>query len=389
MTLPCGVESSTPGSFHEWYVYSRGYSLVPPQFHLWASIAAVAACVTDRVYYEKFKGEHLTPNIYVGLIGPSGVGKNQAIRPAQKLVEDVAHTDDVNVYRGKISAEGILTRLGKHKRYMWLVTPELAMEVGSGPKAESFVTHMTELFDSDTKLQDFTRSSGHFVTERPVMNWTFGTTQEWMLRSIGRQDILGGFFARIFAIPGERSDERIPRPILPLDYDLVREWMVQYLDWLTTVAGPMTLDEHATALHTWWIETRPEPADEMLWHFYTHGDNLLLKLAMNMALADSHKRIIEYAHMQNAITLYEWVYERLGNVLEFAHMTPERERLDLIAAYLQRYEGAYVTHVDLLRFVSNRGMPRDIFKVTLDTLVERGDVRIGKAGDGRGYRWAV
>jgi len=343
------------------------------------------------VWYEKFRGERLTPNVYVGLIGPSGVGKNQAIRRAQKRVESIEHADLVQVYRGKISAEGIFSRLGdrqrKFKNFVWLVTPELAMQVGSGPKAESFVTHMTELFDSDTKLQDFTRTSGHFQVENPCVNWTFGTTEEWMLRSVGKADILGGFFARIFPIPGERSEDRITRPLYPDDYESVNEWLTQYLNALTAVEGPMILDEHAEELHDWWIQNRAEPVDDMLWHFYTHGDNLLLKLAMVLALADEFKRTIEYHHVEGAIALYDWVLDHLGEVLEFAHYNPERERLELISTFLRH--GAMVSHVELLRFASNRGMDRQVFKMTLDTLIERGDVRVGQASvGGRGYRWA-
>lgn len=392
--LPCELAPSDPPSFLEWYTYAAGTSLVPAQYHLWCGLAAVAACVADRVYYEKFKGERLTCNLYVGLIGPSGVGKNQAIRRAQKRVE--ALPDErlklVQVYRGKISAEGILSRLGEKSKkfgnFVWLITPELAMQVGGGPKAESFITHMTELFDSDTKLQDYTRTSGHFVVDRPCANWTFGTTEEWMLRSVGKADILGGFFARIFPIPGERSELRIPKPLYPDDYDVINEWLSQYLAALTSVQGAMSLDTYADELHTWWIETRSEPVDEMLWHFYTHGDNLVLKLAMVLALADQYKLVIEYKHMAGAIDLYEWVLAQLPNVLEFAHFNPERERIDLLAAYFQRNGHDWLPHVDVLRFASNRGMARDVFKMTLDTLIERGDVKVGSVGTGRGYRWA-
>lgn len=390
-TLPCGLQTSDPPSWLEYYLYAAGISLVPPQFHVWCGMAALAACVADRVYYEKFKGERLTPNLYVMLIGPSGVGKNQAIRRAQKRVEAVENVDRVQPYRGKITAEQLLSRLGDPRRrwgnYIWLITPELAMEVGNGPKAETFITHMTELFDSDTVVQDSTRTSGHFSIDRPTANWTSGTTQDWLLRSVGKADILGGFFARIFPIPGERSLFRIPKPIFPPDYDHVNAWLTDYLNALTWVEGEMTMDDHADALHTWWIETRHEPVDDMLWHFYTHGDNLLIKLAMNLALADDCKLVIEYGHMANAIALYEWVNAHLPEVLEFAHRTPDVERLELLSATIRQASGAWVQHSHVLRTVSNRGVTRESFESMLRTLVERGEVQLGKGHGAKMYRW--
>lgn len=387
--LPCGMQRSQPGSWLEWYCYNAGTSLVPPAYHLWCGINALAACIADRVYYEKFKGERLTPNLYVMLIGPSGVGKNQAIKRAQKRVEAIPSVDRVQVYRGKITAQQILSRLAKHKKYnyLWLVTPELAMQVGNGPKAEDFVTHMTELFDSDTTVQDDTRTSGHFKTENPCLNWTSGTTKEWLLRSVGKQDILGGFFARIFPIPGQRSSERIPKPIFPPDYDAVNRWLVEYLEALAWIEGPFEFDEAADDLHDWWVRNRREPTDELLWHFYTHGDNLLLKLAMVVTLADQLKMVCEYEHMENAIALYEWVYAHLPGVLEFAHHTPELERLNIIKEQIQRAAGAWVWHRDVLRVTSNRGVPLTIFNDVVKTLVERGEVSMAVEKGERWYRW--
>jgi hypothetical protein len=113
--LPCGLSRSignpTP-SFIEWYLYSAGLSWVPAEFHLWCALSVIAACVADRVWFEKFRGERLTPNLYVMLIGPSGVGKNQAIRKAQKLVERAPNRERVGLYRGKISAQSLLSYLG-------------------------------------------------------------------------------------------------------------------------------------------------------------------------------------------------------------------------------------------------------------------------------------
>lgn len=389
--LPCGLQPNPSAGFLEWYIYAAGLSKVPSQFHLWAALSALAACMSDRVWFEKFRGEKLYPNLYVMLIGPSGTGKNQAWRRAQRRVELMppAEFDATQLYRGKSSAEAMISRLagkGKHKHNnVWLLTPELALQVGNGPKAESFITHMTELFDGDQTFQDDTRTSGHHTIKNPIINWGSGTTQEWLLRSVGKQDVLGGFFARICAIPAERCSIRYPKPIYPHDVDMIDEWLTAFLAHVTTISGPFTLDEYADEYHSWWYENRAEPDNELLWHYYEHGDNIVYKLCIALAMADDFKLVGEYHHMVGAITLYEWVYNNLARVLEFAHRTPEIEKLEIVAEYLRSLPA--VGHAQLLRVMGTRGITREVLESNIKTLIERGDISRVTIGGGRSYRW--
>jgi hypothetical protein len=387
--LPCNLPPfETPG-FLSWFVYAAGLSKVPPQFTLWAGLSALSACMSDRIWFSKFRNEKLYANLYVMLIGPSGTGKNQAWRQAQKLVEKMPSSEQeiVQLYRGKSSAEALISWLGKSKKRnnIWLVTPELALQVGNGPKAESFITHMTELFDGDQTFQDNTRTSGHHTVRNPIIGWGSGTTQDWLLRSVGKQDVLGGFFARICAIPAERSSVRYAKVIYPHDAAEIEGWLSAYLAHLTQITGEFTLDDAADEYHTWWYENRAEPENDLLWHYYEHGDNIVYKLCMVLAASDSYKLVGEYDHMVGAIALYEWVYDRLGKVLEFAHQTPEVEKLEMIARYIEALPA--IGHAQLLRAMSARGVTREVLMSNLQTLKERGDVTQLTIGAGRSYRW--
>lgn len=388
-TLPCGLPPFEQPGFLDWYCHGAGASKVPPQFHLWAGISALSACIADRVWFEKFADEKLYPNLYVMLIGPSGTGKNQAWRRAQRRVERMPDDEQkrTQLYRGKITAEAIISRLAGKKAvpHVWLVTPELAMQVGNGPKAESFITHMTELFDGDTVFDDHTRTTGALRVVNPVINWGSGTTNEWLLRSIGKQDILGGFFARICAIPGERSATRYAKVLYPPNHREIDAWCSQYLAHLTHVTGRFEWDDAADELHTWWYENRAEPDNPLLWHYYEHGDNIVYKLGMVLALSDTYKTVGEYVHMQGAITLYEWIYTNLARVLEFAYRTPEVEKLELVSELIA--SAPFLDYKRLLRATTSRGMTREDLDRLLRTLQERGDISTSHIGSGKSYRW--
>ena len=388
--LPCGLQPhDTTPTFLEWSLYAAGASKVPAPFHLWSSLALLAATTANRVWYEKFPGDKLYPNLYVMLLGPSGTGKGVALRRAQKYAEalDNSVRDRIQLYRGKITPQALLTRLGEKKKfpsYIWLITPELATEVGVGPKAHDFVTHMTEFYEGDYTLQDSTRMSGHFSIEDPCINWSSGTTREWLIESIGQRDILSGFFARICVVPGDRTSHRYTKPLMPHDYQAVRGWMLDYLTYLSTLGGPMTMTPDAELYHDWWYQNRPEPTDELMWNFYEHGDNLVIKLSMLNALSDNYAFAIDYHHMVNAIALYEWVASELSGVLAYASRAPEAETMDAIGEWVRRH--TYVTFTATAKFASKRGITSDRLSQLIRTLIDRGDIK-HQGGSTRGYKW--
>jgi hypothetical protein len=200
--------------------------------------------------------------------------------------------------------------------------------------------------------------------------------------------VLSGFFARICTIPCERTGLRITNPIYPHDYGTVNEWLTQYLAALTYLEGPLDFDASAHELRDWWIQTRPQPVDELLWNYYEHGDNLVIKLSMIAAVADNYRMVVSYQHVETAIALYEWMFSQLPALLDFAHRTPESEKLEQIAAFIEHRQR--VAHSVVLRFATSRGVTREQFKNALDTLRERGDISFGKfvgRSGGRQYVW--
>lgn len=58
----------------------------PEIFRLWAAIGAVAGCVERRVWCQTSLGT-LYPNLYIMLVAPPGVGKTEAMRPAEAILK--------------------------------------------------------------------------------------------------------------------------------------------------------------------------------------------------------------------------------------------------------------------------------------------------------------
>jgi len=400
--LPCGLDEGQPWTFLDWYMHAAGQSMVPDQFHLWMGIQLISVCVQDRVVYEKFKGSKMSPNLYVMLIGPSGTGKGRAISVAQNVIRKLPPDDllRVQMYRGKLTPQALISRLGAKDKdgnpapnYIWFITPELAMAVGSNNKADDFVKHMTELYEGDCEFIDTTRMYGEVSVQDPCINWSSGSTREWLLESVGKQDILSGFFARVCAVPAARKVTRYPDPEYPPDWDTVHAYLVQYASALCNITGTITMSDAAKAHHVAWYMKRPEPEDEMLQAFFARSDDLVLKLASLLALADNLGMVIEVRHLVGAIRLSNWVMNGLPEMLEYAHRTPETEMLQWLSTYLKGHcsNGTRsVSHTAVLKAASNRGANSERLRDLMKTLIERQDVAMApmkKGSGGKRYQW--
>lgn len=97
-------------NFFELYRHICGESEVPAIYHFWSAVSLIAATVEDRVWYQKFKHEALFPNLYVMLVGPSGLGKGMAISHLVRLA-DCGIT--INKFRGRVTAAHLIDHLGK------------------------------------------------------------------------------------------------------------------------------------------------------------------------------------------------------------------------------------------------------------------------------------
>src|SRR3954467_13696876 len=79
----------------------------PREYYYWGALAAISAVVANNVYLDRFYYK-LWPNIYVILVGRSGLRKGPPIQLAKSLVEEVNNT---RVFAGRSSIEAIIDQL--------------------------------------------------------------------------------------------------------------------------------------------------------------------------------------------------------------------------------------------------------------------------------------
>jgi hypothetical protein len=359
------------------YLHYCGRTEVPTEFHLWAWLSVMAACVADRVWIEKFRGEKLAPNLYTILIGPSGLGKGQAIGSATRFVRDIPR---INMYRGKSTAPALIDELST-KRFVdgkkvaantkfFLVTPELSMSTGSGDLADSFIKLMCEIFEGGSyTFKERTRTSG-FVSFRDfTINWLAGTVLEWLTDCVTREAIQGGFFARTIAISAPyNTDVRYVKPMYPPDRDEVGEEIARRIRQLACLGGCFTQDEEAQRIEDQWYMTRPAPAEDELLPAWRRDHDLMLKLAMLLALADDYDLTIRAPHVIRAQKLVAAARRVMPSLISYSSTTPESDGMLQIERIIQRAN--VISHSGLLRVMSRRGMTSDRLRSLVETLIQ-------------------
>lgn len=381
------------------YRHHVGQSEVPVAYHFYVGLSLLAACVADRIWFEKKKGFRLTPNLYTFLLGPSAIGKGDAIDEALKFVRPDGR---IHLYAGDATAPALLRHMARPasgpkapdgppaplpNSRIYFVTPELAMSLGKGEKADSLIKLMTEMFSGRPyPLTKATVTRGEATLTGYTVNWLAGTTSEWLHDCVPREAIKGGFWGRILAYSAEYDlDRRFRRPEYPPDYDRVVAYLQEQLDALTYIEGEMRMTEQCERVEDLWYTWRPQPDDDDLVPSWKRAHDMVLKLAMLFSVAESPDLLITHEHFNQAIKIVDLAAKSLPALLDSASVTPETEGIILVAQLMRSW--GRVSRQHLLATTYKRGITETRLNEIVNTLIGAGKLKRVAGVVGPAYVW--
>lgn len=266
------------------YKYSAGKSEVPAIYHFWCALSIIAACVQDRVWYKKFQASELNPNLYIILEGESAGGKGEAINHAAYILGDMKN--EINWYDGTITSPQLVQWLHK-RRTIYLIVPELGTNFDFPSGAQRFIRLVTALYAKKESHIEGTIAHGFVEIKNQVINWIAGSTKEWIVDAVPKNTVQSGFFGRTLLIHGERSKEKVLDPVYPPDNDEVIKYLREQCEIYTTIQGEFTLSEQAERVRALWYDQREDPDDPLLLPTRKREDDMILKVAMLLMLANT------------------------------------------------------------------------------------------------------
>lgn len=387
---------TTTTNFFDLYRHISGDSETPPIFNFWACTSMLSAVVQNRVWFEKYRGERLFPNLYIILVGPSGTGKGLAISQAVRLCEQSVY---INKYRGKLTFAHLIDHLGKPIENdlgfktlpdvkLWLIMDELKNDIGSGLLVEDFIGFMTEAYTATNYiLNTGTRTSGKVDLDRPLINWFAGTTQQWLLKVLTPDTVLTGFPARCcFIYADDEKDIRKPRIQYPSDYKEVYEHLKARLYCIACQKGKFVATQTAEAKIDQWYHERVKPEEESQRPSWRRQHSMLIRFAMINTLADGGPLVIQHKHVVRSIAMINTISGYGAKVLDAASATRETRDVDEVARWI-KLKGT-IKHSDLTRAMHRKGQTSFKVKCAITDLLHKDKIeRDLSKSKAQVYKW--
>lgn len=183
----------------------------PREYYYWAALSAMSAVVANRVYLDRFYYK-LWPNIYVILVGKSGLRKGPPVALAKSLVEEV---DNTRVIAGRSSIEAIIKDLSTAftkpsggppimDARGFLVSSEFASFIIQNDQA---LTILTDLYDRhyNANWTNLTKSGGAEKLKEPYLTLIGASNEVHFKDAVPQNALGGGFVARTFIIYADKK----------------------------------------------------------------------------------------------------------------------------------------------------------------------------------------
>lgn len=280
----------------------------PKKYYFWAALSAIAAIVKSNVYLDKYYYK-LYPNIYVLLVGRSGLRKGPPINLARSLVQNVNNT---KVFAGRVSIQGVISELAK------AVTkkeggPPLTDAAGAFFASEfaSFIiqdpaalTILTDIYDGhyNTEWSYMLRNSPTEKLKNPCLTLMGATNEAHLKDAIPDNAVGGGFVARTFIIYADKKSGINPLTEKPAD-TIPLDVLTQHLREISRVRGEFTWSPGGKTIYEEWYqkfsdqEQAGEDSTGTLERLHDH----ILKAAMLISLSRKTDLRLEYLDIEEAI----------------------------------------------------------------------------------------
>jgi hypothetical protein len=287
----------------------------PRSYLYWAGISTISAIISPNVFINRGGVYKLSPNIFVLLIGESGLGKGFPINVSKKLVRLVGNT---RVISGRNTIQAILKDLGttetdekggvpKYKDARgYVVSGEFSTLLQEDKAALPIIT---ELYDTHyvDEWVNTTKNSGKDKLSNPCITLFGGSTQEHFSNVVPEADIKGGFVGRILTVYEEERARVNPLSDTEAENKFPYEELADHLRFLSLLKGPFS---YSVAAKKKWEEfysmIRTKKVHDPTGAVNRLPDNVL-KVAMCLSMSEldrdtfKDQLVIEASHLDEAI----------------------------------------------------------------------------------------
>ena len=283
----------------------------PEIFRKWAAITTLSGALEKRVWTMTKAGPQFA-NLYVMLVAPPGVGKSQAINPAEQLLKS---TKKYNIAPNSVTAASFIDALVKAHRTVLLPDNKLlqyhhifvfAAELGVFLNTHdlNFLSIINELFDHKDSYREERRHSlkDPIDIPKPMTTLLVGSQPGFLATLLPDAAWTMGWTSRMLMVYSSTA------PDVPLfgeykNQDKIMSGLVKKLDEVADYYGEMKWDQSAIAEMERWRKDKwaPIPDHPKLANYLPRrGTIFMVKLAMIAAMSRGETLAIRLQDVERA-----------------------------------------------------------------------------------------
>ncbi len=379
----------------------------PKSWLYWSFITCISAAAGNNYYLRTLRGDlEYKPNLYVMLLGESGLGKGFPINRAKLLVDKARVT---RVIAGRSSIQAIVAELSRAKQTKdrplitdsrgFIINGELSTAIIGDPDA---LTILTDLYDGNYNPEwtNLLKGDGAEKLTKPYITALFGSSPAHFYDSIPQANIEGGYIGRNLVVYEEkrsqdvdlldtpRNDDRELPEANKFDTYIIPKY-VPHLEAIASNKGQLTPDNNARELfNTWRKKWRASQSPDKT-GFLNRVPDHVLKVSMCLCLSRyENTRIITESDISEAIKKVTGLTYANKRTTEGRGIDPLAVQTKLVLDYLLAANENKLTRKQLL----NRGYG-SYDSLTLDRILENlnemGWVRKERFTAGKASDWIV
>jgi len=377
----------------------------PISWLYWSLITCISAVAANSYTLRTLKGNVIYyPNLYVMLLGESGLGKGFPVNLAKRLVQQA---DKTRVIAGRSSIQAIIKELATTKSEAgkplitdsrgFIVNGELSTAIIADPDS---LTILTDLYDRNYNPQwdNLLKGDGKEKLKEPYITCLFGSSPAHFYDSIPQANIEGGYIGRNLVIYEEKRSkdlDLLDSEEESIDEDRFAKYIVPtYVPHLIEIAKKrmklVPTEDARTTFNNWrrdWRNNQHIYNDRT--GFVNRVPDHVLKVAMCLSLARyDFDGCISNSNISEAIEQITSLIYASQKASEGSGIDPMAQQTKKVVDFLIRARDNQLTRTELLiRGYGNYEV------VTLDkileTLLEMKWIKKFKVGVGSNSDWLV
>ena len=291
-------------------------SEAPKIYQQWCAVSMIASCLQRKVWLPW--GEYYYPNMFILLVGSSGVRKGTALSPARALLRALPQ-EEVVFAASSTTREALIGRM--HKVQLPYPDPRRDLEEGEeafhrsitvfSPEFSVFINRNTteltqnladwydcpDLWDYETKGRGVESVSYMFV------NLLGATTPDLITKHLPQEIIGGGLASRMIMVFADVREKDVIFPPNPEDTKEERQKLLYNLHHILRMTGEFTVTQGFKDFYKEWREDdsiNPTFSDRHFEAYMTRRPSHLLKLSMIMSASRNDELVIQKQDIERA-----------------------------------------------------------------------------------------